>query len=179
MNLLPTSGSLPEPFCKTILALLTPVPEWEPALCADLEGAFGSFDYRGKFFHFDVTDYYAAEMGNPLYRAIGSFQGLGSPQDLVEWKWRARVLEGRWSRNGLRLRNFDIGYLDADKLVLASFKRGPCKLYLGKGVWGDMIMGYSKGGFSPTGWAFADFREGRYNGSLMTIREKMKAGMRK
>ena len=49
----------------------------------------------------------------------------------------------------------------------------------GKGVWGDMEMGYSKGEFSPTEWAFADFRDGRYNGSLMTIREKMKAGMRK
>ena len=167
------------PSCMAVLALLTPVPEWETALCTDLESAFGIFDYRGEFRLFDVSDYYAPEMGSPLYRGFAAFRALGQPQDLPDWKWRSRALEQKWSREGRRTRNLDMGYLDADKLVLASFKRGPWKLYLGRGVWADMTLGYSKGRFLPTEWAFADFRDGRYNKSLLAMREKMKAGMRR
>ena len=171
------SGLSGDPPCKKILALLTPLPEWEETLCAALEAAFGPTDYRGPFFPFDATDYYAAEMGAPLYRGWASFRGLGSPQELPDWKWRAREIEGRWSQGGKRTRNLDVGYLDTDKLVLASCKRGPWKLYLGRGVWADMLLGYARGGFSPTAWAFADFHGGRYNAVWMAMRGKLKADM--
>jgi hypothetical protein len=41
-----------------------------------------------------------------------------------------------------------------------------------------MLLGYAKGDFRPTQWAFADFRDGRYNKALGVIREKLKAEMR-
>ncbi len=166
-----------DPPCKKVLALLTPVPEWEAALCDELEAAFGPLDYRGQFLPFDGTDYYAAEMGAPLFRGCASFRGLGGPQDLPDWKWKAREIEAHWTVDGKRTRNLDIGYLDPDKLVLASFKRGPWKLYLGRGVWADMILGYACGVFTPTARAFADFRDGRYNKAFIAMREKLKAEM--
>jgi hypothetical protein len=162
-----------------VLVLLTPEPEWEAGLCALLEAAFGPVDYRGPFAPFEGTDYYTPEMGAPLYRAVASFRGLDRPEALPDWKWASRDIEKRLSReDGRRTRNLDMGYLDPDKLVLASFKRGPCKIYLGRGVWADRTLGYAKGAFYSTDWAFADFRDGRYNKALGVIREKLKAEMR-
>ena len=177
MDISAPSGPFSDPPCKITVALLSPLPEWEAALCAALEADFGPMDYRGPFPLFEGTDYYTAEMGAPLYRGWASFRGLGRPQDLPDWKWKARALEARWARDGKRTRNLDVGYLDPDKLVLASCKRGPWKLYLGRGVWADMMLGYARGIFTPTAWAFADFRLGRYNKAMMTMREKLKGEM--
>jgi hypothetical protein len=118
-------------------------------------------------------------MGGPLWRGWISFRGLANPADLPAWKHEARSLEEFWSREGRRTRNLDIGYMDADKLVLASFKRGPFKLYLDRGVWADMTLGYSQGVFTPLPWTFPDFRDGRYDKSLGVIRDKLKAEMRR
>ena len=167
------------PASKKVLALLTPEPVWEPTLCEHLENTFGSIDYRGPFFPFDDGGYYAPEMGSPLYRGMVSFRGLADSSELPRWKIAAQVLEATWSRDGKRTRNLDIGYLDPDKLVLASFKQGPRKIYMGEGVWADMVLGYSNGGFVPAPWTFPDFRSGRYNSSLGVIREKLKAEMRR
>jgi hypothetical protein len=169
----------PAPACKKVLALLTPEPVWDAALCAALEETFGPIDYRGPFSPFEDGGYYASEMGAPLHRGLASFRGLSDPGELAHWKRHARSLEEAWSRDGKRTRNLDIGYLDPDKLVLASFKQGPRKIYLGGGVWADMVLGYSRGDFEPTPWTFPDFRSGRYNASLGVIREKLKAEMRR
>jgi hypothetical protein len=169
----------PLPACKKVLALLTPEPLWEPKLCADLEKAFGAIDYRGPFFPFEDGGYYAPEMGAPLHRGLLSFRGLSDPAELAAWKTESRSLEETWSLAGRRTRNLDIGYLDPDKLVLGSFKQGPRKIYVGRGVWADMVLGYSNGDFVPTPWTFPDFRSGRYNSSLGIIREKLKAEMRR
>lgn len=181
MNIQAPENHLPAadpPECKRILALLTAAPGWDPELCAALEEAFGPIDYRGSFFPFTGDTYYAAEMGGPLWRGWVSFRGLANPRDLPAWKHRTRALEALWSREGRRSRNLDIGYMDADKLVLASFKRGPSKLYLDEGVWADVILGYSRGAFLPAPRTFPDFRDGRYDKCLRVMREKMRAEMR-
>jgi len=170
------------PQCKKTLALLSPEPLWEPSLCDALEKAFGPIDYRGPFFPFSSGEgggYYEPEMGGSLHRGFLSFRGLADPSGLASWKHASRALEEAWSREGKRTRNLDIGYLDPDKLVLASFKPGPRKIYLGEAVWADLILGYSSGEFVPIPWTFPDFRSGVYNTSLGVIREKLKAEMRR
>jgi hypothetical protein len=174
-----TSETPVEPACKAVLALLTPDPSWENPLLEALSSTFGEVDYRGPFVPFDDGGYYEPEMGGPLHRGWLSFRGLRSPRELPEWKHKARALEALWARKGRRTRNLDVGYLDPDKLVLASFKPGPRKLYLERGVWGDMVLGYSGGRFVPVPWAFPDFRAGAYDRSLGVMREKLKAEMRR
>ena len=73
-----------------------------------------------------------------------------------------------------RRANIDIGYMDLDKVVLPSYKRGPFKLYAGNGVWLDMLLTYAKGQFHPTAWAFEDFKRNPYQHDLQLIREKFK-----
>lgn len=172
------SASSPVPVCKRVLAVLSRAPAWDEALCAAVEQAFSLVDYRSSWIPFEDI-YYAAEMGGPLWRGWISCRGLIDPSGMPAWKQAARNVEDAFRLDGRRRFNLDVGYLDVDKLVLASCKRGPCKLYLGGDVWADMILGYSRGAFTPTPWAFPDFRDGRYDKTLGIIRDKLKAEMRR
>ena len=168
-----------EALCKRVLAVLAPSPTPPEALWVALESVFGPIDYKGGFLPFDTTDYYVDEFGAGLHRGFIAFRGLESPERLPEDKRAASCLETQFADGGKRLYNLDIGYMDADKLVLASFKRGPCKLYLRDGVYGDLLLKYAKGRFEPFPWAFSDFQDGRYQKSLLIIREKLKSELRK
>ncbi|MEO6095665.1 MAG: DUF4416 family protein [Fibrobacteria bacterium] len=161
------------------MAVLAPGPRPSEALWTALESVFGPIDFKGGFLPFDTTDYYQGEFGTGLYRGFISFRGVVSPERLAEDKRAVARLEADCGQDGKRLYNLDIGYMDADKLVLASFKRGPCKLYLKDGVYADLLLKYSKGLFEPFPWAFSDFQDGRYHKSLLAIREKMKSELRK
>ena len=165
--------------CKRILAVLAPVQRPSEALWDALEPVFGPIDFKGDFTAFENTGYYREEFGGGLHRGFISFRGLDSPERLPDLKHEAARLEAAWSKEAKRVYNLDIGYMDPDKVVLASFKRGPCKLYLRDGVYGDLLLKYAKGGFDPMPWAFPDFQDGRYHKSLLVIRDKMKSDLRK
>ncbi|MCL2260198.1 MAG: DUF4416 family protein [Fibromonadales bacterium] len=139
---------------------------------------FGTFEHKGEFFPFCKTDYYKTEMGENLYRNVVSFEGLVKPENIGEYKNKAIELENSLkNEHGGRILNIDIGYMDTDKIVLPSTKRGPFKLYAGGGMWLDMILTYAKGDFKPTEWAFADFKENPYKRDLLLIREKYKRAL--
>src|SRR5690606_861081 len=165
--------------CKWILAALVPAAGPGESVWRSLEEAFGPIDYKGDFAAFDFTDYYRDEFGEGLQRGFVSFRGLGLPDRLPDLKHAAARLETAWSAGGKRVYNFDIGYMDPDKVVLASSKRAPAKLYLGDGVYGDLLLQYGKGRFEPMPWAFPDFQDGRYGKSLLVIRDKLKSEMRR
>lgn len=172
----PSIPQVPPP-CKRIVALLGPASRPPDEVYRELEEAFGPIDFKGAFLPFDTTDYYAEEFGEALWRGFASFRGLSAPDALPGLKHRAAGLEALWSREGRRTWNVDVGYMDADKVVLASFKRGPLKLYVGDGVYADLLLKYARGRFEPMAWAFADFKDGRYARSLLAIRERLKAEM--
>jgi hypothetical protein len=138
-----------------------------------LETHFGKIMRRGKFFPFAHTAYYEAEMGANLLRTVIGFETLISPEEILTYKLKAIELEGKH-----RTFNLDVGYMDADKVVLPSTKKGPFKLYAGRGLWLDMLLTYAKGRFSPTPWAFADFAQNPYEKDLLLIREGYKKMMR-
>ena len=165
--------------CKWILAILGP-PERPPeSLWQALEAVFGPIEYKGEFLPFDGTDYYREEFGQQLHRGWVAFRGIDSPEKLPNLKHAAMRVEEAWTQEGKRKFNLDIGYMDPDKVVLASFKRGPCKLYLGDGVYADLLLKYAQGRFDPLPWAFADFQDGRYQKTLLVIRQKLKSELRK
>ena len=60
--------------------------------------------------------------------------------------------------------------LDFFKAVLASFKEGPQKIYIGDGVYADPVLMYQDGEWIILPWTFPDFRTGLYNGDLSVIR---------
>ena len=89
-------------------------------------------------------------MGSGLFRGVLSFENTVEPQNIGVEKEKSNALELKLAASlEHRKINIDIGYMDLDKVVLPSYKRGPFKLYAGNGLWLDMILHYAKGKFLP------------------------------
>ena len=159
---------------KLFAAILFSSAEDLKAGIARLEASFGPTDYISPETPFDVTDYYAEELGTPIYRALVSFQNAVMPSFLPDIKLKTISIEDAMRKENKRTINVDSGYMDFDKVVLASTKKGPYKIYMSRGIWADMTLHYEKGNFLPFAWTFADFKDGRYNKYLLRIRELFK-----
>ncbi|MBN2726321.1 DUF4416 family protein [Candidatus Mcinerneyibacteriota bacterium] len=153
--------------------LCSPVIPREDIIAA-LEEAFGAVDFVSPEFEFSSTDYYVPEMGRGLIRFFISFSQLGDPAALPRWKRTTSILEKRWEQQGARRVNLDPGYMDTFKVVLASFKEGGQKIYLGEEVWADMTLQFRKGEWIPFPWTFPDFAGSAYHDVLDKIRQKLK-----
>lgn len=144
-----------------------------------LQEKFGAIDYKSPVFPFDVTDYYVAEMGSPIWRCFCSFLDLKSPQLLAASKILCNELEEQLAVENRRKVNLDIGYIDYDKVVLASAKYHAHKIYLDLGIYADLTMRYEKGSFKPCEYAFPDFKSGLYDEVFLHIRAKYKGQLRR
>lgn len=136
-----------------------------------LSARFGRTDYASPPFSFDVTGYYEPEMGPGLSRVIVSFADLADPAELPAIKRFSIAIEEESKKGAGRRVNIDTGYLDYDKMVLASTKPGPYKILMADNIWADMTLHYEKGAFHPFAWTFADFRDGRYDRAFLRVRE--------
>jgi len=135
---------------------------------------WGISDYQSQEYFFDLTDYYEPEMGKPIFRSINSYSMLISPGSLAEIKLATNQIEEELAESGKRRVNLDPGYLDYDKLVLASAKYNYQKIYLSKGIYADITMFYRKGRYIAADWAFPDFKQGIYENDFLQIRHLYK-----
>ena len=134
----------------------------------------GEPDFISKWYNFDQTNFYAAEMGENLKRSFLSFEKLMPPELIYKAKLWCSGIEDRLRENGNRRINLDPGYVDYFKVVLASGKYGGHKIAVSSGCWADFIMTYSKGKWNPTPWCFPDFTSGIYDDDLKEIRRLFK-----
>lgn len=139
---------------------------------------FGEIDFESPEFLFDETEYYKEEMGEPIYRVFFAFSKLISPDKIVEIKKKSTEIEEKLSIEGKRKVNIDPGYIDFNKVVLATYKGGGCKVYIRDGVWIDIMLRYEKGKFHPFPWTFPDFAKGKYNQVLLALRNIYKQSLR-
>lgn len=147
---------------------------WRKALSM-MADRWGPVDLLSAEMPFDLTDYYTNEMGPALRRRLVSFAALRSPAALPGLKHEAIDLErGLAAPSGARTVNIDVGYLDLHRVVLASTKERPQKLYLEKGIWADLTLRFSQGRFQTFPWTFPDFADGRYDSFLSRLRERYK-----
>lgn len=149
-----------------------------------LEHSWGPIEYQSQDYPFDQTDYYQEEMGSDLQRQIISFATLRSPEELAAAKVTCIELETTLSYSPLhsegatgqqspkRTANLDIGYLDHNKIVLASVKGLGQKIYLSQGIYADLVARYGHGRYQPFEWTFPDFKDGRYDADLARIRQR-------
>jgi hypothetical protein len=133
-------------------------------------GTWGRIDFAGHDHLFTATDYYVAEMGTNLQRRLLSFESLIAPEIIREAKLRCNAIEADLAPAGHRRVNLDIGYLDHNKLVLASAKNAGQKIHLGDGIYADLIARFKAGRYQPFEWTFPDFKDGRYDAELAEIR---------
>lgn len=144
-----------------------------------LQEKFGEIDFESQAIPFVISEYYRPEMGWPIERIFWSFRNLIGPQDIAKIKIDCNELEDRLACDGNRKVNLDPGYLDFDKIVLASAKYNGQKIYLNYGIYADLTLHYEKGNYYPYPWSFPDFKSGQYNKIFLRIRELYKAQLKK
>jgi hypothetical protein len=139
-----------------------------------LESHFGPVDFVSKDYPFDQTNYYESEMGQGLVRSLITFTTLRSPEELASLKVLTNQMEqGHFcTPEKQRTANLDVGYLDHNKIVLASVKGLGQKIYLSQGVYADMVARYKNGRYQPFEWSFPDFKDGRYDAEWTVIRKR-------
>lgn len=127
-----------------------------------LEQAFGPVADQSPDTAWNFTDYYRQELGERIFRRFLFFQDLISPDRLAKIKVRTNGIEENHARSGqeglLRRINLDPGYLDASKVVLASTKDYSHRIYLGRGIYAETTLTFSRGGFVSLDHTYPDYR---------------------
>lgn len=123
-----------------------------------LRRRFGKLDFESKIMDFDYTDHYEQEMGKNLSRKFISFKRLIKPEKLAGIKRFTNSLESRFSLDGKRKINLDPGYLDANKLVLATTKDWGHRIYLRKGIYAEVTLYFQNKTFKGWEWTYPDYK---------------------
>jgi hypothetical protein len=144
-----------------------------------LEDLYGPIDYKSEIFAFDLTSYYVPEMGKPISRQFISFYRLIDPVHLPEIKIKCNGLEKGLAIENKRKVNLDPGYMDYDKVVLASAKYNAHKIYLSLGIYADLTLKYKQAHFHPSPYCFPDLKNGIYEKTFLHMRAKYKGQLRK
>jgi hypothetical protein len=115
---------------------------------------------------FDFTDYYAADMGSPLFRRFYLYPPPFDPARLADVKLRTNALEAEAARKldlGVRRPlNLDPGYLTPSKVVLASTKDHAHRIYLRDGIYAEVTLHYQNKSYRSWPWTFPDYRSEPY-----------------
>jgi hypothetical protein len=135
-------------------------PDLEKTL-AVLKDDFGPIAMAQAPFKFDHTAYYREEMGEPLYKQMVVFEELVPPGFLADIKLLTNDREQSLAHNGRRRINIDPGYIAPARVVLASTKDFAHRIYLSKGIYGEVTLVYQNGRFESLPWTYPDFREDR------------------
>jgi hypothetical protein len=155
---------------------------WE-MLVRELSKRFGPLDYLSDPIPFAETRYYDGELGTPIHRRVVSFDSLVEQERLPEIKLWTNDLESRWADGGRRRFNLDPGLLTHERLVLATGKNFTHRIYLGSGIWADLTLIYTRGGWQNLPWTFPDYASTTLQGHLTNIRtlfsEKMESSRKK
>jgi hypothetical protein len=152
----------PPPKMKIFLAAYAKTPELisegiDRLREAYEDGLLGYPDIVSPDFPMTDTNYYAAEMGEDLLKRYLSFPCHLSPDKIVDIKLVAMEVERGMALKGMRTVNLDPGYIFAGGLVLTTGKFGCHRLYLGRGVWGELTILYQFKGFKALPWSYKDY----------------------
>lgn len=183
------SPTPPKP-AKLFAALLAPSEHLFERVEARLSALWGAVEAASAVFAWELTDYYAEEMGPGLKRRFVAFAPLISPETLPEAKLAAISVETEYRSTSCERRgravNIDPGYLDVGKIVLASTKDASHRLYLGRGIYGEITLLYQSGSYRPLDYTYADYRWPQtiafFNsvraGYLNQLKRELSAGLR-
>lgn len=160
------------PAAKLILAVIYKDPSTALSVWKAIEKTWGALDFISEVRPFDYTTYYDQEMGRPLFRRWAAFKTLFPQDRLAEIKWQALELEEQWSLEGKRRVNLDPGLITAERLVLATGKNYSHRIYLGRGIFGDLTLLFYNKSYQPLPWTYPDYRDEQSLWMFNKIRER-------
>lgn len=161
----------PKP-AKLFVSVISASAELIARVLLDLAHRYGPEDFVSAPLPFDYTDYYHAEMGQPLWRRFASFARLIQQEELVRIKEQTNELEARMSADRRRRVNIDPGYLLAERLVLATGKNCAHRIYLDRGIYADLTLVFRAKEYRPLPWTYPDYGDARVRGWLGVLRQK-------
>lgn len=129
-----------------------------------LAARYGPVDLQGEVLPWEHSDYYRKEMGPDLRRIFVFFEHPIDPGDLAGIKHYTMQLEQDHSRSDTsgthRRINLDPGYITEAKVVLATTKDFPHRIYIGRNIYAEATLHYLKASrsFRPVEHTYPDFR---------------------
>ena len=144
----------------------------------ELGSFFGPLDLVSPWLPFDFTDYYAREMGTPLYRRLVVYKRLVEQDKLPDIKHITNRIEARGTVQGRRKVNIDPGLLLLERFVLATGKNFTHRVYLGRGIYADLTLIYRQGAFHTLPWTYPDYADARHQAFLRQARRKLQRDMK-
>ncbi|MEW5773789.1 MAG: DUF4416 family protein [Thermodesulfobacteriota bacterium] len=146
---------------------------WWPDIRNELAPVFGECDFVSELLDFSHTPYYDSELGTPLARRILAFRDLAPQERLADLKLETVRLELAHARpDGTRRMNLDPGLLTQERLVLASGKNFPHRVYLGRGIYADLTLVYTRSGWQNQPWTFPDYASPQMHALFSVLRER-------
>jgi hypothetical protein len=147
---------------------------------AEVEDIFqevwGAIEYRSEVRPFIYSKYYDEELGGSLIRWFCSFQKRINPEEIRIVKIESNQVELKNAKNGLRRWNVDPGYIDLDKVVLASTKPASYRVYLGDGIYAQSTLFFEKKSYHPWPWTYPDYQEAFVIKFFNEVRKQFKSG---
>jgi hypothetical protein len=129
-----------------------------------LEGVYGPVDMESPVWPWEHTDYYTEEMGRELKRKFFFFRRLINPAFISDIKLQTVQLEKEYlNKDGGRRINIDPGYMDSARVALVSTDDYSHRVYLGKGIYGEVTLIYSGSDYRILPYTYPDFRKRDYH----------------
>jgi len=130
------------------------------AAVARLVREFGEIDCETDIQDFEVTDYYAREMGPGLRHKWVSFRPLRERAYLAQAKHLSVEIELDLVEKDKRTVNIDPGYVDDAQVVLSTTKNYAHRVYIGMGYYAEPTLIYVRGrrGYRPLEWTYPDYK---------------------
>lgn len=139
-----------------------------------LEKHFGDIQFVSPPLPWDHSSYYEDEIGWPLFRQFIFFKNLIDPGLLPDIKLKTNEIESSLSIEGKRSINLDPGYLTLSKVALASTKNYAHRLYLGKGIYGEITLIYRDDTYNPHLYTYRDYQDKTHIDIFMHARAMLK-----
>ena len=139
---------------------------------------YGAVDLASSWLPFNFTTYYNNEMGTPLFRRLIAFKQLMEQVSLLDIKLFTNDLEHEHSIEGKRMVNIDPGYLLRERFVLATGKNYSHRIHIGKGIYADLTLIYTKGRYESLPWTYPDYASENILTFLNQVRKKYVVDLR-
>jgi hypothetical protein len=170
---------------KLFIGVLVSNNKFIPQVEERLIGAFGAIDYPSDIIPFDFTDYYESEMGDIIDRVFFSFERLIEADQLPEIKRQTNQLEEELAAQlntptstVKRPVNLDPGYIEQAKVVLASTKNFYHRIYLGRGIFGEVTMHFRNNTYQFFPWTYPDYQSKDYQEFFLKMRHIFRSQLR-
>ncbi|MBT8349620.1 MAG: DUF4416 family protein [Deltaproteobacteria bacterium] len=161
----------PKP-AKLVIGLFMKEKPLIKTLAAELIDLFGSIDTVSPWLSFDYTDYYKTEMNAPLFRRMLTFKELVKQSSLADIKILTNEIEYNYCKAKKRRVNIDPGYMLKERFVLATGKNFAHRIYIGKKIYADLTLIYTKGDFKTLPWTYPDYSDQKMLSFLRQVRNK-------